>query len=104
MGGGDEIVMVNNNYKTALESARSASTSAANDLETALRAALQAVEAGAWGGPMGEDFAGELRDHKTRLNDAGPEAISTFDTAITAQPERVESTAWQVRWHSMGPR
>ena len=41
MGGGDEIVMVNNNYKTALESARSASTSAANDLETALRAALQ---------------------------------------------------------------
>lgn len=104
MAGGDEIVMVNNNYKTALESARSASQGAADDLGTALCAAQRAVEAGAWGGPMGEDFAGELARYRTMLNDAGPEAIDTFDAAIAGQPDRVESTAWQVRWHSSGPR
>lgn len=104
MAGGDEIVMVNNNYKTALQGARSASYGAAGDLETALRAAQRAVEAGAWGGPMGEDFAGELARYRTVLNEAGPEAIATFDAAIAGQPDRVESTAWQVRWHSSGPR
>lgn len=104
MAGGDEIVMVNNNYKSALQDARSASVGAAYDLETALRAAQRAVEDGAWGGPMGEDFAGELADYRRLLNNAGPEAIAAFDSAIAAQPDRVESTAWQVNWYSMGPR
>lgn len=104
MGGGDEVVMVNNNYKSALRAARATCREPASDLERALTAAERAMQNGAWGGPKGEDFAGELKTYKTKLNDAGPQAIADLDTAIAAQPERVESTAWQVNWQRMGPR
>lgn len=104
MSGGDDVVMVNNSYKSALQTARSGCVGAAGDLEQALTAAQTAVEAGAWGGPKGEDFAGELKSHKKTLNESGPAALADFDAAINAQPDKVESTAWQVRWHQMAPR
>lgn len=104
MGGGDEIVMVNNTYKSALRSARASCLGPAADLETALAAAERAVRDGAWGGPRGEDFAGELNRYRRQLNEAGPQAVADLDTAIAGQPDRVESTAWQVSWHRMGPR
>lgn len=104
MGSGDEVVMVNNNYKTALRSARTTCRQPASDLEDALTAAERAMQNGAWGGPKGEDFAGELKGYKQKLNAAGPDAIADLDAAIAGQPERVESTAWQVHWHRMGPR
>lgn len=53
---------------------------------------------------MGEDFSGELDTYRSKLTDAGPEALDDFDRVIAGQPERVESTAWQVRWQRMGPR
>lgn len=104
MSGGDDVVMVNNSYKTALQSARTSCVGPAGALEKALTAAQAAVQEGAWGGPKGEDFAGELTSHKKTLNDAGPAALADLDSAINAQPDRVESTAWQVRWHQMAPR
>ena len=103
-GGDDEVVMVNNSYKSALERARSAVVGPSGDLEDALAAAIRAVEAGAWEGPMGEDFAGELRDRRRTLNDAGPEALADLDSAIAAQPDRVPEDAWQVHWHRLSPR
>ncbi|WP_022923423.1 hypothetical protein [Serinicoccus marinus] len=107
MAGDDEVVMVNNTYKDALESARSSSVDPAARLEDALSAARRAMDSGAWEGPMGEDFSGELDTYRTKLNDAGPaaiDALDALDAAIVAQPERVTSTAWQVRWQRMGPR
>lgn len=104
MSGEDDVIMVNNNYKSALETARATCRDPAAELADALTAAKQAMADGAWTGPMGEDFAGELDSWKTKLNDAGPAAISALDTAIAAQPDRVPSTAWQVRWQNMGPR
>lgn len=104
MAGDDEVVMVNNTYKDALESARSSSVDPAARLKDALSAARRAMDSGAWEGPMGEDFSGELDTYRTKLNDAGPAAIDAFDAAIAAQPERVPSTAWQVRWQRMGLR
>lgn len=104
MSGDDDVVMVDNTYKSALEGARSTCLSPAARLESALGVARTAMSSGAWGGPKGEDFSGELDRYRRKLNDAGPDAISAFDSAISAQPERVPSTAWQVRWHQMAPR
>lgn len=104
MSGDDDVVMVNNNYRTALESARSTCLAPAARLESALGMARTAMSSGAWGGPKGEDFSGELDRYRTQLNDAGPAAIDALDRAISAQPDQVPSTAWQVRWHQMGPR
>ncbi|WP_298889843.1 hypothetical protein [uncultured Serinicoccus sp.] len=104
MAGDDEVVMVNNTYKDAVRSARSACVSPAARLEDALRAARRAMDAGAWQGPMGEDFSGELNTYRSRLNEAGPAALDDFDRVISGQPERVPSTAWQVRWQRMGLR
>jgi|GEM_PF-5707666 len=53
---------------------------------------------------MGEDFAGELRDRRRTLKDAGPQALADLDTAIAAQPDRVPEDAWQVHWHRLSPR
>lgn len=104
MSGDDDVVMVNNTYRTSLESARATCVGPAGRLETALDAARTAMSSGAWGGPKGEDFSGELDRYRRQLNDAGPEAIDALDRAINAQPHQVPSTAWQVRWHQMGPR
>lgn len=100
----DEVTMVTNTYKNALRSARSACAGPAADLERALSAARVAMDSGAWQGPMGQDFSGELDHHRAVLNDAGPAAMATLDAAIAAQPETVPSTAWQVRWQRSGPR
>lgn len=104
MGDEDDVVMVNNNYKTALENARSACVSAASDLEDALTKARTAMDSGAWEGPKGTDFSGELDTYRSKLNGAGPAALKDFDTAISGQPDTVPEGSWQVRWHSMGPR
>lgn len=104
MAGDDDVVMVHNTYKDALESARSSSVGPAARLEDALSAARRAMNAGAWQGPMGEDFSGELDTYRRRLNEAGPDALDAFDDAIARQPERVPSTAWQVRWQRMSWR
>lgn len=104
MSGEDEVVMVDNTYKDAVRSARAACVGPASRLEDALRAARRAMNSGAWQGPMGEDFSGELDTYRSKLTDAGPEALDDFDRVIAGQPERVESTAWQVRWQRMGPR
>jgi hypothetical protein len=104
MGDEDDVVMVNNSYRSALESARSACVGPASDLEDALTRARRAMNAGAWEGPMGTDFSGELDAYRGKLNDAGPEALSSFDRAIAGQPHRVPSDAWQVRWRNLAPR
>ena len=101
MGDEDDVVMVNNNYRSALESARSGCVAAAADLEDALTRARRAMNAGAWQGPMGTDFSGELDTYRARLNEAGPDALAAFDRAIAGQPHRVPSTAWQVRWRNL---
>ena len=59
---------------------------------------------GAWEGPKGTDFSGELDTYRTKLNNAGPDALADFDTAINGQPDMVPEDAWQVHWHRMGPR
>lgn len=103
MSGEDDVAMVPNNYKHALRTARSGCVGPAAALEGMLTRARRAMDAGAWQGPMGEDFSGELDRYRRSLNGAGPDVISTLDTAIGAQPETIPSNAWQVRWQQNAP-
>ena len=101
MAGDDEVVMVNNTYKDALESARSSSVDPAARLEDALSAARRAMDSGAWEGPMGEDFSGELDTYRTKLTTRGrrPSTPSTrrsppSSSACPRQPGRCAGSAW----------
>lgn len=101
--GDDEIVMVNNNYRSAIASARTASMSPASRLEDALASARTALESGAWTGAGADDFGADLAGHRSALNAAGPAALETFDDALAAQPLQVPRGSWQVNWNRMGP-
>lgn len=104
MSGEDDITMVPNSYKNALRTARSGCAGPAASLEAVLTRARRAMDSGAWQGPMGADFSGELDRYRRSLNEAGPDVLSTLDTAIGFQPEAVPNTAWQVRWQQNAPR
>ncbi|PZU42012.1 MAG: hypothetical protein DI571_12070 [Arsenicicoccus sp.] len=101
MAGEDEVTMVPNAYKNALETARTRSMSPADDIKEALDKADRAMSAGCWVSTTADDFGSALSEHKRTLGTVRDKVIEDFDDAIAGQPERVESTAWQTRWQKM---
>lgn len=97
----DEVVMVNNSYRSAIVQARGTAVGPAGRLETAFSAAARALEAGAWTGSGGDAFAADLTGHRSTLTAAGPDALQTFDEALDREDPQVPEGAWQTRWHNM---
>ena len=101
MAGDDEVTMVPNPYRTALEQARNRSVDPAGDIKEALDKADRAMSSGCWVSTTADDFGAALAEHKRTLGRVRDDAIQDFDDAVAGQPERVESTAWQTRWQKM---
>lgn len=103
-GDDDEVTMVANPYRAAVQRARQSSLAPAGRLAQALRQARTAMDNGAWIGGRADAFAAELDGHRGVVTGAGPEALAEFDAALARLPQIVESDSWYVRWQRMGPR
>ena len=101
--GDTDAAKVPNPYLAAIKSAKGRSTGPADTLRTALDNAVTAMEAGAWMGGKADTFAGSLSGWKSTTGHAATNALQEFDDAIAGQPEMVETNAWQVHWHNLGP-
>lgn len=101
MAGDDEVTMVPNPYRSALEEARSRSVDPAGDIKEALAQVDRAMSAGCWVSTTADDFGAALAEHRRTLGRVRDDVFQEFDDAISGQPERVESTAWQTRWQRL---
>ena len=97
----EEAVEVPNPYRAAIVSARDRARPVAADLDDDLRAAMRAMEAGAWVSTLADAFHTDLTGHAAALGRAADGAMSTFDDAVAGQPERVPDHAWQIRWRNL---
>jgi hypothetical protein len=77
--------------RSPAQSARQASVGPAARLEVALEGARTALTSGAWVGGGADDLSGDLDTHRRTVNQAGPDAIARFDSAVAALPEQVAS-------------
>lgn len=96
--------MVPNPYLAAIRSAKTSATGPAQELKDGLKSAKTAMENNCWQSPMADAFFSTLAQHERTLSNCRTNALGEFDDAMAGQPERVESTAWQVHWHNLGPR
>lgn len=102
MSGEDEVTMVPNPYRRALEAARGRAAPRAGEIKRALDAAHRAFAAGCWVSTTADDFGAALAARRTSLAAVRDDVLAELDGAIAGQPEMVESTAWQVRWRNLG--
>ncbi len=101
MTGGDEPTMIPNPYLSAIRSAKESATGPAQELKEGLKSVKSAMEGNCWQSPMADDFFSAIGQHERTLSNCQTNAMAEFDDAIAGQPEKVESTAWQVRWRNL---
>jgi hypothetical protein len=104
MAGGDEAdepTMLANPYLAAIRSAKQQAVAPAQSLADGLKAVDGAMQANCWQSSMADRFYAELSQQRTTLSKCQTNALDEFDDAISNQPAKVPTGAWQFHWHNI---
>ena len=86
-----------NPYLAALRAARSSAKPHRDPLLNALDGAVRSMETVMTGSAFATDLMAELKSRRRQCR-TGAHAISQFDRAISAEPEKVSPDSWQAHW------
>ena len=87
-----------NQYKQAVDGARSASAPVVARLREALDAATRAMAAGAWQSTKATEFDHGLTANVRTLRLAGDRVEDEFSAKVGSEPEHVDENDWRATW------
>jgi hypothetical protein len=92
---------VANPYKAAVGGALGRVKGYSSTAAAALDAAKTAWSAKAWTGGTSADFEAGLTAQATAAKNGGDACVGELQGMYDRQPDKVESTAWQVHWRNL---